>query len=139
MPSSPCSGCPTTPPPGLKSRQTTPSIAPGFVFGTTTCFADDDRSVGGIAVSPSLATAPAAIGFVSTYPCCGEPVSVDVDGKAFDSAPGETNQERRAPMPALTAPWLGSLMSITCQITPVAKSEIAIGMNTTVLNATAQR
>ena len=42
-------------------------------------------------------------------------------------------------MPALTAPWLGSLMYITCQITPVAKSEIAIGMNTTVLNATAQR
>ena len=30
-------------------------------------------------------------------------------------------------------------MYITCQITPVAKSEIAIGMKTTVLNATAQR
>ena len=30
-------------------------------------------------------------------------------------------------------------MYITCQITPVAKSEIAIGMNTTALNATAQR
>ena len=28
---------------------------------------------------------------------------------------------------------------MTCQMTPVAKSEIAIGMNTTVLNATAQR
>src|SRR6185503_141981 len=53
MPSSPCSGLPTTPPPGLKSRHTTPSIAPGFTGGTTTCFADDDRSVGGIAVNPS--------------------------------------------------------------------------------------
>ena len=30
-------------------------------------------------------------------------------------------------------------MYITCQITPVAKSEIAIGMKTIVLNATAQR
>jgi hypothetical protein len=30
-------------------------------------------------------------------------------------------------------------MYITCQITPVAKSEIAIGMKTTVLNATDQR
>jgi hypothetical protein len=42
-------------------------------------------------------------------------------------------------MPAFTAPWLGSLMYITCQITPVAKREIAMGMNTTVLNATDQR
>ena len=30
-------------------------------------------------------------------------------------------------------------MYMTCQITPAAKSEIAIGMKTTVLNATAQR
>ena len=30
-------------------------------------------------------------------------------------------------------------MYMTCQITPVANSEIAIGMKTTVLNATAQR
>ena len=39
----------------------------------------------------------------------------------------------------MTAPWLGSLMVHRCQITPVANSEIAIGMKTTVLNATDQR
>src|SRR6266536_3227023 len=46
-PSSPCSGLPTTPPPGLKSRQTTPVIAPCFGCGVATCFADDGTSVGG--------------------------------------------------------------------------------------------
>src|SRR4051812_30820816 len=52
IPSSPCSAFPGVPPPGLKSRQTTPVIEPGFGFGVATCFADDGTSVGGIAVSP---------------------------------------------------------------------------------------
>ena len=40
---------------------------------------------------------------------------------------------------ALTVPWLGSFSYISRQITPAAKSEIAIGMKTAVLNAVAQR
>src|SRR5690348_5344321 len=63
----------------------------------------------------------------------------DVDGDASSSTPPETNTLRTAPMAALTAPWLGSLMYMMCQMTPVAKSEIASGMKTTVLNATDQR
>ena len=39
----------------------------------------------------------------------------------------------------MTAPISGSFSSITRQITPAANSEIAIGMKTTVLNATDQR
>ena len=42
-------------------------------------------------------------------------------------------------MIALTVPWFGSFWSISRQITPVAKSEIAIGMKTAVLNATDHR
>ena len=43
------------------------------------------------------------------------------------------------PIPAFTAPRCGSSWSITRQMTPAANSEIAIGMKTTVLNATDQR
>ena len=42
-------------------------------------------------------------------------------------------------MAALTVPWLGSFSYMMCQMTPAANSEIAIGMNTAVLNATDQR
>ncbi len=69
----------------------------------------------------------------------GEPLRAGVEGAAFERAPAGVNQPLTAPIPALTAPWLGSLMYMMCQITPVANSEIAIGMKTAVLNATAQR
>ena len=36
-------------------------------------------------------------------------------------------------------PWSGSFSYASRQITPAAKSEIAIGMNTTTLNATEKR
>ena len=36
-------------------------------------------------------------------------------------------------------PWLGSFSYMSRQITPAAKSEIAIGMNTAILNAVAKR
>ena len=39
----------------------------------------------------------------------------------------------------MTAPWSGSLTYMIRQVTPAANAEIAIGMNTTVLNATDQR
>jgi hypothetical protein len=42
-------------------------------------------------------------------------------------------------MEAFTAPWSGSFSYITRQMTPAAKSEMAIGMKTTVLNATENR
>src|SRR5205823_11907199 len=103
------------------------------------CFALEVTSAGGIAVRPSSAVPPAAIGFCSVRPVLGVPVSALVDGAASESGPGGENESLIAPIVALTAPWLGSFRYITCQITPVAKSEIAIGMNTTVLNATDQR
>src|SRR5690348_1223087 len=40
-PSSPFSTLPGVPPPGEKSRQTTPEIAPCFAGGVTACFAPD--------------------------------------------------------------------------------------------------
>src|SRR3954471_5158895 len=101
MPSSCGSTLPGTPPPGLKSRQTTPVIAPSFGFGTTACLAADERSSGGIAVSPISAVPPAAIGFLSTEPRLGEPVSTPVEGAASESAPTGENQVLTAPIPAL--------------------------------------
>src|SRR5581483_8445701 len=65
------------------------------------------------------------------------PVRLAVDGSASESAPGELIASAITAIPALSAPRLGSFWSITRQITPAAKSEIAIGMKTTVLNATA--
>src|SRR5258708_13476807 len=64
-PSSCDSTLPGVPPPGLKSRQTTPVIAPLFGAGTTACFADAGTSVGGIAVRPSSALPPAEIALCS--------------------------------------------------------------------------
>src|SRR2546421_11917994 len=66
IPSSPCSAFPGVPPPGLKSRQTTPVIDPGFGCGIATCLADDGTSVGGMAVRPSSAVPPAGIAFCRT-------------------------------------------------------------------------
>src|SRR5438105_12176960 len=65
-PSSPFSTLPGTPPPGLKSRQTTPTTSPAFGAGDTACFALLGTSAGGIAVSPSRATPPGASGVLST-------------------------------------------------------------------------
>src|ERR1700712_4560781 len=65
-PSSCDSTLPGVPPPGLKSRQTTPVTAPGFGAGAAACFADDGTSVGGIAVSPSSAVPPELIALCRT-------------------------------------------------------------------------
>src|ERR1700709_444959 len=66
IPSSGDSPLPGVPPPGLKSRQTTPVIAPAFVAGTTACFAAEGTSVGGIAVRPSSAVPPAEMDLCNT-------------------------------------------------------------------------
>jgi hypothetical protein len=94
---------------------------------------------GGMPVSPRSATCPGCSGVFRVKPFDVVPVIAADDGCASWIGPEETNADRTPPIVALIAPWLGSLRYMTCQITPVAKSEIAIGMKTTVLNATAQR
>ncbi len=72
-------------------------------------------------------------------PLFSEPVSTLVDGVAPDSTPGGLTASLTTAMAALMVPWLGSCVYMMCQMTPAANSEIAIGMNTAVLNATDQR
>src|SRR6266849_1198926 len=79
------------------------------------------------------------MGVLSTSPRLGEPLSDSVDGVASESGPGGEKASWITASPAFTAPWLGSCVSMIRQITPAAKSEIAIGMKTAVLNATDQR
>src|SRR3954452_23735748 len=67
------------------------------------------------------------------------PTNVTGDGLAWVSAPGEVTASWKTFSTALTVPSDGSSLSIRRQITPAANSEIAIGMNTTVLNAVDQR
>src|SRR3954447_757729 len=139
MPSSSGSTLPALPPPGLKSRQTTPVISELLARGTFACFAFAGRSSGGMPVSPISADRPAWIGVLSVKPLDFEPVTVAEDGCASSIGPDETKSVRTLPIAAFTAPWLGSLRYMTCQMTPVAKSEIAIGMKRIVLKATDQR
>ena len=61
-----------------------------------------------------------------------------VKPSASESAPGGLNSSWTTLTTALIAPSCGSWRSMIRQITPAANSEIAIGMKTTVLNATAQ-
>ncbi len=62
-----------------------------------------------------------------------------VDGCAAERTPeGETASATTATA-ALTVPWEGSFSYIRRQMTPAAKSEMAIGMKTTTLNATDNR
>ena len=54
----PCSTTPGLPPPGLKSRQTMPTMSPGFGAGSTACTAPFGTSSGAMPVRPSSATPP---------------------------------------------------------------------------------
>ncbi len=65
--------------------------------------------------------------------------SPGVDGDAPASTPGALIASANVRPSALIAPWLGSCWYMSRQVTPVANAEIAIGRNTAVLNATAQR
>ena len=127
------------PPPGLKSRQTTPVISPGLGFGSTACFAPEGTASGGIAVRPSSATPPGCSGVFRTYPFCDDPVSAAVEGKASESTPGAWMTSTAARPSAFIAPRFGSWMYMIRQVTPVANAEMAIGRKTIVLNATCQR
>ncbi len=139
IPSSRGSTFPGFPPPGLKSRHTTPVISELVARGTFACFAFAGRSSGGMPVSPMSADCPPFRGVVSVKPLDFEPVTFAAEGCASWIGPDETKSVRTPPIAAFTAPWFGSLRYMTCQMTPVAKSEIAIGMKRIVLNATDQR
>ena len=130
---------PGTPPPGLKSRQTTPTTAPAFAAGDTACLALFGTWSGGIAVKPSRATPPGRSGVFSTS--VPEPVvcRVGIEGLALDRTPGGVTASAKTLPSALIAPRLGSCWYMSRQVTPVANAEIAIGRKTTVLNATDQR
>ena len=137
-PTSPFSTLPGIPPPGLKSRQTTPAMCPGAVFGSTACAAAVGTWSGGIPVSPRSATPPGWSGVFSTIPVCAVPVTLAVDGNASESEPGGLKTWTIERPSALTAPRFGSCTYMIRQVTPVANAEIAIGRNTIVLNATDQ-
>jgi hypothetical protein len=81
---------------------------------------------------------PGRIGFCNTSPVCGEPVRLLVEGRASERAPLDLTASWKTLTIALTVPSCGSWRSMIRQITPAAKSEIAIGMKTAVLKATAQ-
>jgi hypothetical protein len=90
-------------------------------------------------VKPSRATLfPGWSGVLRTIPCDGLPVSFAVEVSASDSGPGGLMASWTLPITAFTAPIPGSWRSMIRQITPAANSEIAIGMNTAVLNASDQ-
>src|SRR4029077_7701908 len=137
-PSSCDSTFPGTPPPGLKSRQTTPAISSLLGVGTTACLAAEGTASGGIAVSARSATPPGDSGFFRTRPDFGVPVSAAVEGTASGSTPGGWTTSTAARPSAFMAPRFGSWMYMIRQVTPVANAEIAIGRNTTVFNATDQ-
>src|SRR6476661_429479 len=90
-------------------------------------------------VSGNNATDPGRTDVLSTIPVCGVPVTFVPDGNASESGPGGEMSSCSAPTTALSAPRDGSCWYMIRQITPAAKSEMAIGMNTAILKATAQR
>ncbi len=137
-PSSPFSTTPALPPPGLKSRQTTPTISPGFGSGLTAWTAPLGTALGAIPVSPSSATPPGRSGVFSTRFPCGVVCSAGVDGNACESTPAGEKTPWIERERALIAPSPGSCWYMIRQVTPVANAEIAIGRKTTVLNANAQ-
>jgi hypothetical protein len=138
-PSSSDSTTPVSPPPGLKSRHTTPVIPPWSGSGRIACTASSGTSEALIAVRPRSATPPDATGSARTNPLSDVPSRPSVEARASVKAPDALTASFATPTAALTAPWFGSFSYITRQMTPAAKREIAIGMNTTVLNATEKR
>ena len=87
-PTSSVSTSPGVPPPGLKSRQTTPVMPPWNGSGSTASTASSGMSGARIAVRPSSATSPGSSGVSSVKPLSVEPVTSSVDGRAVVSTPG---------------------------------------------------
>ena len=67
--------------------------------------------------------------------CC----KAGTEGSAVESTPAGLTTPWIVLPSAFTAPRLGSCWYMIRHVTPVANAEIAIGRNTTVLNATAHR
>ncbi len=107
-PTSPFSSLPGVPPPGLKSRQTTPVIAPVVGVGCVACTEPAGTWSGGIPVSGRRATDPGRTGVLSTMPAAGVPVSLAPEGKASESGPGCCTLSCTDAMMALSAPRDGS-------------------------------
>ncbi len=138
-PTSPSSITPgVPPPPGLKSRQTTPLMPPCSGSGVVAVSAPFGISAARIAVRPSEIVPPGSTGALASSPVVVVPSSASVEGRAVESAPGSTKTSRTACTPAFTAPRSGSWMYMMRQVIPAANAEIAIGMKTAVLKATAQ-
>ena len=141
-PTSPLSTSPGVPPPGLKSRQTTPVIPPCSGSGWTAA-----RRVLGhsraprIAVRPSSAESPGLDRVLERRsPASGVPVSVVAStGARRSSTPCSLTIPWTPTIAALMAPRSGSCWYMIRQITPTANSETASGMKTAILNAGAQR
>src|SRR6266404_8300616 len=74
-PSSPVSSLPGVPPPGLKSRQTTPPTCDELTVGAAACFAAFGTASGVIPVSGTSAAPPGPTDFWRTKPFLSEPVS----------------------------------------------------------------
>ena len=85
------------------------------------------------------ATSPGASGVCSTRCPEGTPGGASVEGCAAERTPEGDTASFTTATAALIVPWLGSFSYIRRQMTPAAKSEIAIGMKTTTLNATENR
>ena len=90
-----------------------------------------------IAVTPSCATAPGSSGCSSTGRRRPRPERLG-QGRAA-KGPGRRDGVLHDRDRGVDRPWSGLFSYASRQITPAAKSEIAIGMNTTTLNATEKR
>src|SRR4051812_27027881 len=92
-----------------------------------------------MAVSGSSATLPGRSGVLRTSAPPDADWSAGTDGDADESTPAGLKTPEIDLPSALTAPRFGSCWYMIRHVTPVANAEIAIGRNTTVLNATDQR
>ncbi len=115
-----------------------PPTTPGRPRGSAAGRAPFGTWAGGIAVSPSFAVSPGRTGVRRTNPRSGLPCSAAVEPWPCCRTPLAPNVSWITRSDALIAPFSGSRVYMMCQITPAAKSEIAIGMKTAVLKATAQ-
>jgi hypothetical protein len=134
-PTSPSSNWPTVPPPGLKSRHTTTAIPSAGALGAAAWTASVGTSGSAIAVRPIWATEPASKDPLATIAPPSSVRSEPGGTTASGYSPGGLTASTTAPTVALTNPLSGAGSYITRQITPVARNEIAIGMNTTILIA----
>ena len=140
-PSSPSSTWPGLPPPGLKSRQTTPLIPPASGFRLHRLLRLARHLLGRDRRSGRVdATSPGCEGSSSAPSRRPDVCCTDVSRRRClreHARRGERVLNRRG-CPRSPRPGRGPVTYMIRHVTPAAKAEIAIGMNTTVLNATDQ-